>query len=62
MTGACSLGTWMVLALIDEARRRGRPHVYLGYWIDGAPKMSYKAHFRPRQGPRPVRSSLTRTR
>ncbi len=42
-----SLGNYMVLRLIETAREEALPHVYLGYWIAGAPKMSYKARFRP---------------
>ncbi len=42
-----SLGHYMVLWLIETARAEARPHVYLGYWIAQAPKMSYKARFRP---------------
>ncbi|MDD3028775.1 MAG: arginyltransferase [Alphaproteobacteria bacterium] len=42
-----SLGTALVLALIEEARACSQPFVYLGYWIEGTPKMAYKAHFKP---------------
>jgi arginine-tRNA-protein transferase len=41
------LGTFNVLRLIAEAARRGLPHVYLGYYVEGAPTMEYKAGFRP---------------
>ena len=42
-----SLGVHMILDHIAIAREIGLPHVYLGYWVPGSPKMSYKAQFRP---------------
>ncbi len=41
------LGTLAVLRQIEWAKRSGRTHVYLGFWIDGHPKMAYKSGFRP---------------
>jgi leucyl-tRNA---protein transferase len=40
-----SLGSWCILWLVEECRRRNRPYVYLGYWIAESPKMVYKARF-----------------
>lgn len=44
---ARSLGTHMILDHVAEAQARKLPYVYLGYWIRGSAKMSYKARFQP---------------
>ena len=44
---ARGLGTLAVLKQLEWARREGRRHLYLGYWIDGHGKMDYKRRFRP---------------
>lgn len=41
------LGNFMILRLIELAKIRKFPFVYLGYWIAESPKMSYKDRFRP---------------
>lgn len=47
--GPRSLGVLNILRLIEEARRRGRPYVYLGYYVGECASMSYKASYRPCQ-------------
>ncbi|MBL6932078.1 MAG: arginyltransferase [Rhodospirillales bacterium] len=42
-----SLGTYMILWLIQHARDLGRNYVYLGFWIDNCRKMAYKKDFQP---------------
>ncbi len=44
MTGR-SLGTYVILDHIRIARDAGIPYVYLGYWVPGSAKMTYKANF-----------------
>lgn len=42
-----SLGTYMILDHIRYANELNVPHVYLGYWVQGSPKMNYKRRFAP---------------
>jgi arginine-tRNA-protein transferase len=44
-----SLGTFMILDHINRARSLGLPHVYLGYWVKGSPKMDYKTRYQPQE-------------
>jgi arginine-tRNA-protein transferase len=45
-----SLGNFIILDHLNEARERNLPYVYLGYWIKESSIMSYKARFQPCEG------------
>lgn len=47
--GKSSLGTFGILWQIEECKRLGLSHLYLGYWIEHSPKMSYKSGFMPNE-------------
>lgn len=42
-----SLGNFVVLKLLEEARRKALDFVYLGYWVETSRKMAYKTRFHP---------------
>jgi arginine-tRNA-protein transferase len=44
-----SIGTWNVVRIIEQAAARRIPHVYLGYYVERCPSMTYKAHFVPNE-------------
>jgi arginine-tRNA-protein transferase len=44
-----SLGTLNVLALVEDARAKGLPHLYLGYRVSGCQSLRYKSSFRPHE-------------
>lgn len=44
-----SMGSYMILKLIEYTQNTGRDFLYLGYWIKQSPKMAYKARFQPLQ-------------
>ncbi|MEH6725734.1 MAG: arginyltransferase [Hyphomicrobiales bacterium] len=46
---ARSLGTYMILEHLERARRMGLPYLYLGYLVEGSPKMVYKSRFQPQE-------------
>lgn len=41
------MGNLIIMDHIFRARRAGLPYVYLGYWVDGSPRMAYKTRFQP---------------
>jgi arginine-tRNA-protein transferase len=41
------LGNFIILDHILRAGRSGLPYVYLGYWVEGSPRMQYKVRYRP---------------
>lgn len=44
-----SLGTWICLSLLDQAKLNGLPYVYLGYFVAGCRSMEYKGRFEPNE-------------
>ena len=51
--GKRSLGSFMILDHVRQAKGADLPYVYLGYWVSGSHKMDYKARFSPLEVLRP---------
>ena len=49
-----SLGQFAIMDHLRQTALVGLPFVYLGYWVQGSPKMDYKAKFRPMEALRPL--------
>jgi len=41
------LGSFIILDHIRRAAAEALPYVYLGYWVEGSPRMQYKVRYRP---------------
>ena len=41
------LGNFIILDHIARAKEMGLAYVYLGYWVEGSPRMQYKVRYRP---------------
>jgi arginine-tRNA-protein transferase len=41
------LGNFIILDHIRRAALEALPYVYLGYWVQGSPRMQYKVRYRP---------------
>ena len=52
-----SLGTFNVLSVLAEAKKRDLPQVYLGYFVEGCASLEYKARFRPNEVREPDRGA-----
>ena len=42
-----SLGVYAILRQVRRACEEDRQHLYLGFWLDGHPRMAYKRGYRP---------------
>ncbi len=47
MSGRKGLGSFIILDHVMRARKAGLPYVYLGYWVEGSDRMSYKVRYKP---------------
>lgn len=44
-----SLGSFIILDMIQRTQRMALPYVYLGFWVKGSAKMGYKQRFLPQE-------------
>ncbi|MFY8049066.1 MAG: GNAT family N-acetyltransferase, partial [Erythrobacter sp.] len=47
LPAGAGLGSFIILDHIRRAAAEGLPYVYLGYWVEGSPRMQYKVRYRP---------------
>lgn len=45
--GRAGIGNYIILDHIRRAQEMGLAYVYLGYWVEGSPRMQYKVRYRP---------------